>query len=62
MSQTSRYARVLPKLGAERGKLLAENKVKVLSESKNLSDVVSQLRDTAYQEQIGRIEAPNNKP
>jgi vacuolar-type H+-ATPase subunit C/Vma6 len=45
-------------LGAERGKFLAENKVKVLSESKNLSDVVSQLRDTAYQEQISRIEAP----
>jgi vacuolar-type H+-ATPase subunit C/Vma6 len=58
LSQTTRYARVLPKLGAERGKLLTQNKVKALSESKNLSDVVSQLRDTAYQEQISHIEAP----
>ncbi len=49
---------MLPKLGAERGKLLAENKIKALSESKNISDVVSQLRDTAYQEQISHLETP----
>lgn len=45
-------------MGAERGKLLSENKIKALSESKNLADVVSQLRDTAYQEQISHLDAP----
>ncbi|HSV49972.1 MAG TPA: V-type ATPase subunit [Candidatus Acidoferrales bacterium] len=58
MTQTTRYARVLPKMGSERSKLLSENKIKALSESKNASDVAAQLRDTAYQEQISHLEAP----
>jgi V/A-type H+-transporting ATPase subunit C len=58
LTQTGRYARVLPKLGAERGKLLSETKLKTLSESKNLSELVSLLRDTPYQEQVSTIEAP----
>jgi V/A-type H+/Na+-transporting ATPase subunit C len=58
LTQTTKYATVLPKLGAERGKLLNENKIKALSEAKNVADIAGQLRDTAYQEQIGRIIPP----
>lgn len=58
MTQTSKYATVLPKLGAERGKLLSENKIKALSDSKNVADIANQLRDTCYQEQIGHITPP----
>lgn len=58
MTQTGRYASVLPKLGAERGKLLPETKIKALSDCKNLSELVSLLRETPYQEQISAIEPP----
>ncbi len=56
--QTTNYASVLPKIGAERSKFLTETKIKGLSESKNLSEVASQLRDTPYQEQLSRLVAP----
>jgi V/A-type H+-transporting ATPase subunit C len=56
--QTTKYASVLPKIGAERSKLLTEAKLKALSESKNLSEVISQLRDSSYQEQISRLIPP----
>ncbi len=58
MMQTTKYASVLPKIGAEKSKLLSEAKLKALSESKSLVDVASQLRDTPYQEQIAHITAP----
>jgi V/A-type H+-transporting ATPase subunit C len=45
-------------MGSERSKLLSENKIKALAESKTISDVAAQLRDSAYQDQISRIEAP----
>jgi vacuolar-type H+-ATPase subunit C/Vma6 len=45
-------------MGAERGKLLAENRIKALAESKSVADIASQLRDTTYQEQIGRLATP----
>jgi V/A-type H+/Na+-transporting ATPase subunit C len=55
---TTKYAPVLAKIGAERSKLLSEAKVKGLSESKNIQETAVQLRDSAYQEQIGRIAPP----
>lgn len=45
-------------MGSERSKLLSENKVKALSESRSIIDVASQLRDTSYQEQISHISQP----
>ena len=45
-------------MGAERTKFLNENKLKALSESKNIGDIASQLRDSSYQEQIARIVPP----
>jgi V/A-type H+-transporting ATPase subunit C len=56
--QATKYASVLPKIGAERSKLLTETKLKALSESRNLSEVISQLRDSSYQEQISHLSAP----
>ncbi len=55
MTQTTLYSRVLAKIGAERGKLLGEAKLKALTESKNLSEVAIQLRDTSYQEQLVKV-------
>jgi V/A-type H+-transporting ATPase subunit C len=49
---------VLAKIGAERSKLLSESKIKALSESRNLSEVAAQLRETTYQEQVARITPP----
>lgn len=45
-------------MGAERSKLLTENRVKALPESKSVADIAGQLRDTTYQEQIGRLTIP----
>jgi V/A-type H+/Na+-transporting ATPase subunit C len=58
LTQTTRYATVLPKMGAERTKFLNENKLKALSESKNIGDIASQLRDSSYQEHLARIIPP----
>ena len=58
MTQTTRYASVLPKIGAEKSNLISEAKLKTLSESKNLTEFTSQLRDTLYQEQISRLMPP----
>ena len=56
-TQPERYALVLAKIGAERSKLLSENKIKSLTESRSLNDLASQLRDTSYQEQISKIQS-----
>ncbi len=58
MTQTTRYATVLPKMGVERSKFLSETKLKALSESKNVGDIASQLRDSGYQEQISHLNPP----
>ena len=58
MSQPTLYSSVLAKIGAERGKLLSEAKLKTLMESKNLSELATQLRDTSYQEQIIKVSLP----
>jgi V/A-type H+/Na+-transporting ATPase subunit C len=58
LTQTTRYASVLAKIGAEKSKLISESKLKALAESKNLADFAAQLRDTSYQEQIARVPMP----
>jgi V/A-type H+/Na+-transporting ATPase subunit C len=58
LPKTIQYAPVLAKIGAERSKLLSEVKIKALFESKNLSEVAAQLRETTYQEQVVRIAPP----
>ena len=58
MSQTTLYASVLAKIGAERSKLLSEVKLKTLIESKDLSAFVAQLRETSYQAQIAKLPLP----
>jgi V/A-type H+/Na+-transporting ATPase subunit C len=58
LSQTTRYASVLAKIGAERSKLLSEGKLKALTESRSLTELTVQLRDTSYHEQIGKITMP----
>ncbi len=58
MTQTTHYAQVLAKIGAERSKLLGETKLKMLTESKSLQEFVAQLRDTAYQGQIAKVPLP----
>jgi len=58
LPKTIQYASLLAKIGAERSKLLMEAKIKTLSESQNLSEVATQLRDTTYQEQVIHISPP----
>ncbi len=58
MTQTTLYSRALAKIGAERGKLLSETKLKTLTETKNLSELVAQLRDTSYQEPLAKLPLP----
>ncbi len=58
MTQTTLYASVLAKIGAERSKLLSEAKLKALTESKSLTEFAAQLRDTSYQEQIAKLSLP----
>ena len=58
MTQTTLYAGVLAKIGAERSKLLSEVKIKTLTESRDLSALAAQLRETTYQTQIGKVPLP----
>ena len=58
MTQTSLYSRVLVKIGAERGELLSEAKIKALTENKDLQEFAAQLRGSRYQEQIGKLSLP----
>jgi vacuolar-type H+-ATPase subunit C/Vma6 len=58
LTQTTRYASVLAKIGAEKSKLISEAKLKALAENKNLTEFAAQLRDTSYQEQISKLTLP----
>jgi V/A-type H+/Na+-transporting ATPase subunit C len=58
LTQTTRYASVLAKIGAERSELIGETKIKALAENKNLAEFTAQLRDTSYQEQISKLPLP----
>jgi len=56
--QTKNYAKILPKIGVERSRLLSDIRLKALSDSASLSDFVTQLGDTTYQEQISKLSTP----
>jgi len=58
LSQTTHYAAVLAKIGAEKSMLLSEAKVKTMADAKSLTEFTGQLRETAYQSQISRIPLP----
>jgi vacuolar-type H+-ATPase subunit C/Vma6 len=58
LNQTTLYASVLAKIGAERGRLLNEAKLKALTESRSLTELAVQIRDTSYQEQISKVQLP----
>jgi vacuolar-type H+-ATPase subunit C/Vma6 len=58
LTQTTFYAGVLAKIGAERSKLLSEAKLKTLTESKNLTELTTHLRETSYQAQIAKVQFP----
>ncbi len=55
MTQTTHYAGVLVKIGAERGKLLNENKIKALTETRNITEFTTQLHESSYQQQIAKV-------
>ena len=56
--QTTHYASVLAKIGAQRSNLLSEAKLKTLSDSPALNDFIAQLQDTPYRKQISKIQFP----
>jgi vacuolar-type H+-ATPase subunit C/Vma6 len=58
LTQPTLYSRVLVRIGAERGKLLSEAKLKTLTESKNLQELTAQLRDSSYEEQVAKVSLP----
>lgn len=60
MAKTTKYANVLVKISVQRSTLLREEKLKLLSESKNLPDLAGLLRDTTYQEKIMHLTMPLN--
>jgi len=58
LTQTTIYAAVLAKIGAEKSKLLSEAKLKAIVETKSLTEFTGQLRETTYQAQIAKIPLP----
>ncbi len=56
--QTTLYAGVLAKMGAERSQLLGETKLRTLTEIRNLTELTTQLRETSYQQQIAKVPPP----
>jgi len=59
LMQPPRYSRVLAKIGAGRGQLINESKIKSLAETRSLSELTTQLRDTTYQDQISKVLLPS---
>jgi vacuolar-type H+-ATPase subunit C/Vma6 len=59
LTQTSRYASLLAKIGAERSNLLNEPKLRALSETKNLDELIAQLNETSYSA-LSKIPTPIN--
>jgi vacuolar-type H+-ATPase subunit C/Vma6 len=58
LTQTTLYAGVLAKIGAERSNLLLEARLKELAQSKTLTVLAVQLRDTGYAETIAKLPLP----
>jgi V/A-type H+-transporting ATPase subunit C len=52
LAQTTKYASLQSKIGAERSRLLNEAKLKLLSETKKMVEFVGALRETTYGEKI----------
>ncbi len=59
MLQANKYANVLAKIGVKRSNLLDATKFKKLTQTKNLSDFASNLKETIYQERIAKIFGQN---
>lgn len=58
MTQTTKYASVLARIGAERSLLISEAKMRTLTESKNLTELADQLRETVHGENVAKITQP----
>jgi vacuolar-type H+-ATPase subunit C/Vma6 len=58
LSQTTLYANVLVKIGAERSHFLSETKFRGLADAKNLVGLVGLLRESNYQQEIAKIIPP----
>jgi V/A-type H+/Na+-transporting ATPase subunit C len=58
LSQPPLYANVLARIGVERSKLLSENKLRTLAETRSLAEFTAQLQDTSYREQTTAIQPP----
>ncbi len=58
MSQSRLYSSVSVKIGAERGRLLAEDSLRGLAQCRSLEEFVSNLGGTAYGEGVAKVESP----
>jgi vacuolar-type H+-ATPase subunit C/Vma6 len=58
LSQTTRYANVLVKIGAGRSEFLSESKFRGLTETNNLADLISSLRESSYQQEVAKVAPP----
>ncbi len=59
-TQTAKFAEVLAKIGAKRGTLLSDGRIRSFAESKTLDQLVLQLRGTVYQTKLAKISLPYN--
>ncbi len=58
MIGSTRYASVLAKIGVERSRLINKAKLKSLTESRNLNELITQLRGTGYAERLTKLPSP----
>jgi vacuolar-type H+-ATPase subunit C/Vma6 len=58
LTQTALYAGVLAKIGAERSQLLGESRLRMLTDTRNLTELTAKLRETSYQQQIAKMPLP----
>jgi len=58
LSQTTKYANVLVKIGAGRSEFLSESKFRGLTETNNLADLIGSLRESSYQQEIAKVTPP----
>jgi vacuolar-type H+-ATPase subunit C/Vma6 len=58
--QTTLYADVFAKMGAQRSQFISEGKLRTLMDARDIDEFTSQLRETSYQQQIAKITSPIN--
>jgi V/A-type H+-transporting ATPase subunit C len=58
LSQEQLYSNVLVKIGVERSHLLSKEKLESLTNSNNLEEFASELRETIYGEKLARLKLP----